>query len=178
MSKERNSHPARTNQKLYFARLQLDLLDAALRDDDFSAEPRALSCREAALWHLDSAIGAFMQELSRFYKVQPAATTPETLAAAMAAQGRVSPEADILLQLLAQPETWMARLRALHAACYRPVTLPDIAIEAESPARIAIPVQMTDSDQPLSEADVATLTHIHHALTQAIRDFRAELVEF
>lgn len=178
MSKDRNSFPARTNQKLYFARLQLDLMQAALAADDFAAEPRAMACREAAIWHLDAAVGAFMQELSRFYKVQPPVSTPEALTTVMAGQGRVSPEAGILAQLLADPASWYSQLRRLLAACHRPVELPDIAIEAADPARIAIPVRMTDSDLPLTEADQSLLQDIHHKLTQAIRDFRAELVEF
>ncbi len=179
MSKDRNMHPARTNQKLYFARLQLTQMEAALADSTaFDSEPRALSSREAAIWHLHSALGAFMQELSRFYKVQPAVTTPEAMAEAMAKRSQVSPEAQILLQLLDDPQSWLAQLRRLHDACYLPVALPDIAVEDESPARIAIPLVMTTEDAPLSEPDRAVLTLIHQALTQAIRDFRAELVEF
>lgn len=179
MSKERNSHPARTNQKLYFARLQLDLMQTALADAGaFDSEPRALSCREAAIWHLAAGLGAFMQELSRFYKVQPAATTPEALAEAMARRGQTAPEAAILLQLAEDPSSWLSSLRALERACYLPVTLPDLATEADSPARIAIPVVMTSEDAPLSAPDRDLLAGIHRALTQAIRDFRAELVEF
>lgn len=179
MSRERNSHPARTNQKLYFARLQLELLEAALADAGaFDSEPRALSCREAAIWHLHAGLGAFLQELSRFYKVLPTVSTPEALAEAMARRQQVSPETQILLQLAAEPDSWLARLRALHAACLLPVTLPDIATEDESPARIGIPVVMTEADAPLGEPDRAMLADILKALTQTIRDFRAELVEF
>lgn len=179
MSKDRNIFPARTNQKLYFARLQITAMEAALADSgSFDSEPRALSSREAAIWHLHSALGAFMQELSRFYKVQPAVATPEALAAAMAARQQVSPEAQVLLQLLDDPRSWLSCLRALNDACYRPVELPDIATEAESPARIAIPVVMTEADAPLSTPDRAMLGAIHQALTGAIREFRAELVEF
>lgn len=179
MSKDRNIHPARTNQKLYFARLQLAQMDAALADSNsFDSEPRAHSSREAAIWHLHSGLGAFMQELSRFYKVQPAVSTPEALAEAMAQRSQVSPEAQILLQLADSPQSWLACLRQLHAACYLPVALPDIATDDDTPARIAIPVIMTAEDAPLSEPDRAMLAHIHQALTQAIREFRAELVEF
>jgi len=179
MSKDRNIHPARTNQKIYFARLQLAQMEEALADSAaFDSEPRALSSREAAIWHLHSALGAFMQELSRFYKVQPAVSTPEALAAAMAKRQQVSPEAQILLQLLEDPRSWLSRLRALHDACYLPVALPDIATEDESPARIAIPVVMTGDDAPLSQPDRDALAVIQQALTQAIREFRAELVEF
>lgn len=179
MSKERNIHPARTNQKIYFARLQLEQLQVALADSSaFDSEPRALSCREAAIWHLHSALGAFMQELSRFYKVQPAVSTPEALAAAMAQRGQVSPEAEILLQLAEQPGSWLAQLRQRMAACYLPVALTDIATDEDSPSRMAIPVFNTSEDAPLSASDLDGLHHVQQALTQAIRDFRAELVEF
>lgn len=179
MSKDRNIFPARTNQKIYFARLQLAQMQAALADSTaFDSEPRALSCREAVIWHLSAGVGAFFQELSRFYKVQPAVNSPEALAEAMARRGQASPEAQILLQLLEDPDSWLSQLRRLETACYLPVALPDLAIEADSPARIAIPVVMTEDDAPLSEPDCARLEQIQRALTQAIRDFRAELVEF
>ena len=105
-------------------------------------------------------------------------TSPAALAEAMARRQQVSPETQILLQLAAEPDSWLARLRALHAACLLPVTLPDIATEDESPARIGIPVVMTEADAPLGEPDRAMLADILKALTQTIRDFRAELVEF
>lgn len=178
MSKERNSYPARTNQKLYFARLQLDLMQSALATGDFDREARALSCREAAIWHLGSALMAFLQELSRFYKVQPVVGTAQDLAAAMAARQQVSPEAQQLLQWADQPDSWLARLQRLQVRCHQPVALPDLEVEAESAARIAIPVLNTDDDAPLSAADQDDLLAIHRELTQAIRDFRAELVEF
>lgn len=179
MSKDRNIFPARTNQKLYFARLQLNLLADALADSTaFDSEPRAMSCREAAIWHLHAGLGAFMQELSRFYKVLPPVSTPAALAAAMAQRQQVSPEAEILQQLSEQPESWLSQLQQLYRATLLPVELPDLATEADSPARIGIAVINTAFDAPLSEPDRAALDAIHRALTQAIRDFRAELVEF
>lgn len=179
MSKDRNIFPARTNQKLYFARLQLGLVHEALADTNaFDSEPRALSCREAAIWHLHAGLGAFMQELSRFYKVIPPVSTPAALAAAMAQRQQVSPEAEILQQLSDLPDSWLSQLNQLYRATLLPVELPDLATEAESPARIGIAVVNTSVDSPLSQSDLATLDAIHRALTQAIRDFRAELVEF
>ncbi len=179
MSKERNIYPARTNQKLYFARLQLDLMQAAVQDTEaFDAQARALSCREAAIWHLHSALAAFMQELSRFYKVQPVASSVAALAEAMAKRQQVSPEAQVLQQLLDIPESWLAALVRLHATCYLPVALPDLEFEAESAARIAIPLVNMDADAPLSATDCDTLILIHRELTQIIRGFRAELAEF
>lgn len=179
MSKDRNIFPARTNQKLYFARLQLGLVHEALADTSaFDSEPRAMSCREAAIWHLHAGLGAFMQELSRFYKVIPPVSTPAALAAAMAQRQQVSPEAEILQQLSDLPDSWLSQLNQLYRATLLPVELPDLATEAESPARIGIAVVNTSVDSPLSQSDLATLDAIHRALTQAIRDFRAELVEF
>lgn len=179
MSKDRNIFPARTNQKLYFARLQLGLVHEVLADTNaFDSEPRAMSCREAAIWHLHAGLGAFMQELSRFYKVIPPVSTPAALAAAMAQRQQVSPEAEILQQLSDLPDSWLSQLNQLYRATLLPVELPDLATEAESPARIGIAVVNTSVDSPLSQSDLATLDAIHRALTQAIRDFRAELVEF
>jgi len=119
-----------------------------------------------------------MQELSRFYKVIPPVSSPAALAAAMAQRQQVSPEAEILQQLSELPDSWLSQLTQLYRATLLPIELPDLATEAESPARIGIAVVNTTVDSPLSQTDLATLDAIHRALTQAIRDFRAELVEF
>ena len=137
-----------------------------------------MSCREAAIGHLHAGLGAFMQELSRFYKVIPPVSSPAALAAAMAQRQQVSPEAEILQQLSELPDSWLSQLTQLYRATLLPIELPDLASEADSPARIGIAVVNTTVDSPLSQTDLATLDAIHRALTQAIRDFRAELVEF
>lgn len=179
MSKHRNPYPSRTNQKLYFARLQLDILAEALADSDaFDSESRALSAREAAIWHLHTGLAALFQELSKFYKVQPAAHSAQALRDAMAARGASSPEAEIILGLSEDSSSWVSRLSALSAACYEPVELPEMQFDDESPARIAIPLVMTEEDQPLSTSDLEGLQEIHRELTNMIRFFRAELVEF
>lgn len=179
MSKHRNPYPSRTNQKLYFARLQLDLISSALASpDDFDSEPRALAAREAAIWHLHAGLGALFQELSKFYKVQPAVRSAKALQEAMALRQQRSPEAEIILGLGDDPFSWVSRLKALIAACYEPVELPEMQFDDESPARIAIPLVMTEQDQPLSAIDLDGLQEIHRELTAIIRYFRAELVEF
>lgn len=179
MSKHRNPYPSRTNQKLYFARLQLDMLaEAMAAPEAFDSEPRALSAREAAIWHLHAGLAALFQELSKFYKVQPAARSAKALREAMDARGQRAPEAEIILGLAEDPFSWVSRLKDLIAACYEPVELPEMQFDDESPARIAIPLVMTEKDQPLSAIDLEGLQEIHRELTNIIRYFRAELVEF
>jgi hypothetical protein len=179
MSKLRNSFPSRTNQKLYFARLQLDMLAEAMANTEaFDSEPRALSAREAAIWHLHSGMGALFQELSKFYKVQPASRSAKALREAMAARGQRSPEAEIILGLAEDPYSWVSCLKDLTAACYETAELPEMQFDDESPARIAITMVMTEKDQPLSAIDLEGLHEIHRELTNIIRYFRAELVEF
>jgi len=136
----------------------------------FDSEPRAMSCREAAIWHLHAGLGAFMQELSRFYKVLPPVSTPAALAAAMAQRQQVSPEAEILQQLSEQPESWLSQLQQRYRATLLPVELPDLATEADSPARIGIAVINTAVDAPLSEPDRAALDA---ELNDAVARYRA-----
>lgn len=178
MSKHRNPYPARTNQKLYFARLQLDLMEQALTDDGFESESQAWSAREAAIWHLHTALDALCQELSRFYKLTVLAHSPKALADAMTQRHQCSPEAEHMLSLLQQPEGWMAHLQRLYDQCFEPVELPEMQFDEDSPARIAIPLVMQIDDAPLSPLDRDGLRRIHQELTELVRFFRAELVEF
>lgn len=178
MSRTRNFYPARTNQKIYFARLSLAAMDEALAADDFDARARAGAHREAAIWHLHRALAAFMQELSVFYKVQPPVETPEALTEALAARQNVSPEASWLLQQREDPSHWASELPRLYASCLQPIALPDLEVEAESAARIAIPLVAVDEQEALSSVDRQTLDHLVSGLTAFIRHARAELVEF
>lgn len=171
----------RTNQKLYFARLQLDRLQALLATrEGFAWEAEALSCREAAILHLHGAYLAFLQELVRFYKLTGPLLDSEALRRAMEAKGQVSPEVTVLQQLERTAASWLAALLQAHALC---LIAPDPA-PAEAPedepeaAGRAINLLAVSRDVPLSAADVEHLQCWQRELTAIIREFRREMAEW
>lgn len=171
----------RTNQKLFFARLQMDRLAQVLAEKSaFSWEAEALSCREAAILHLHGAYVAFLQELVRFYKLEGALTTSEAVRVAMAARGQVAPEITVLQQLEADSASWLtALLKAWQYCLLAPEPAPAVEEqdEPESPVR-AINLVTVAEDLPLSVADIENIAGWHRQLTGIIREFRSERVEF
>jgi len=180
------TNPGRTNQKLYFARLQQDLLAQVLAERRFDAEAKALSCREAVIYHLHGAYLAFLQELCRFYKLPLHLDSSEALRLAMAAKEQVSPEVTQFQQWEADPASWLAQLLAAHAELQRASEAVVVQPEDEELENAAgasrlmsgISIVHTDTDLPLSEPDLARLSQWHQSLTQAIREFRREMMEW
>lgn len=182
------TNPGRTNQKLYFAKLQLDLLVQALAAGGFEAEPQGLACREAVVFHLEGAYLSFLQELCRFYKLPLDLNSSEAIRLAMDAKGQISPEVTQLQQWEGDSASWLA---GLHAG-YRAIFEATEAVKAEPEAdgeeletsasgnhlMKEIRVVSTSADLPLSEPDIARLKDWHQSLTQAIREFRREMAEW
>ncbi|MCC2638652.1 MAG: hypothetical protein K0Q68_2371 [Moraxellaceae bacterium] len=169
----------RTNQKLYFARLQLDRVQALLAAQaPFSWEAEALSCREAAILHLHGAYIAFLQELVRFYKLPGPLMTSESVRLAMDAKGQVSPEITVLQQLEQRHDAWLAQLlRAQQECLIAPEPAPTLVEEEATDSR-AISVVVVAADTPLSRVDFDNLLRWHRELTTIIRDFRNEMAEW
>lgn len=169
----------RTNQKLYFARLQLDRLQALLEAREaFSWEAEALSCREAVILHLHGAYLAFLQELVRFYKLPGPLMASEAVRAAMAAKGQVSPEITVLQRLEQEPGSWLAQLLRAHQDCLIAPDVAPVAVEEEETGSRAISVVVVAADTPLSDTDTANLQRWLQELTGVIREFRREMQEW
>jgi hypothetical protein len=171
----------RTNQKLYFAKLQLDHIAQLLKEKTaFSWEAEALSCREAAILHLHGAYVAFLQELVRFYKLNGVLLGSEDVRLAMAARGQVAPEIAIFQQLEQRADSWLAALWRAHQRC---LIAPDPAPEeapsdaAESISR-GISLVTVAQDELLSAPDLQNIADWHRELTALIREFRSERVEY
>jgi hypothetical protein len=173
----------RTNQKLYFAKLQLERMQQlSVERIVFAWESEALSCREAVILHLHGAYLAFLQELVRFYKLQGPLFTSAALRDAMTAKGQVSPEIAVLQRLEQDSSSWLAHLQQAYAAC---LIAPDAAAPAvvetdadEDSAVRGISVVSVAADVPLSTGDVQALQSWHAELTAIIREFRREMAEW
>lgn len=178
----------RTNQKLYFAKLQLDRIAQLLKEKTaFSWEAEALSCREAAILHLHGAYVAFLQELVRFYKLNGVLLSSEDVRLAMAARGQVAPEIAIFQQLEQRADSWLAALLQAHHLCLiapDPVARSEQTSEAEEESEAAKPLALginlvtVAQDEPLSAPDLQSIAAWHRELTALIREFRSERVEY
>lgn len=171
----------RTNQKLYFARLQLDRMQQLLATKaGFAWEAEALAGREAVLFHLQGAYLALLQELAVFYRLQGELTSTEALRLAMAARDHVAPEVTILQQLERTPDSWLAAMLAAYQQCLRVGEARVAAPPEDEPESLgrAIGLVSVQQDEPLSEADMARLAAWQTALTAIVREFRSERVEF
>lgn len=171
----------RTNQKLYFARLQLDRIRPLLTEKSaYSWEAEALSSREAAILHLYGAYVSFLQELVRFYKLSGPLLSSEALRLAMSAKGQVSPEIAVFQNLEQNSESWLAGLLRAHQYCLvapDPAPLDAPEDEPESPGR-AIGLVVIARDEPLSARDLQDIQSWHRELTTIIREFRGEMAEW
>lgn len=171
----------RTNQKLYFAKLQLDRIVPLLAEKTaYAWEAEALSSREAAILHLHGAYISFLQELVRFYKLNGPLLSSEDLRLAMSTKGQVSPEIAVFQNLEQNHASWLAQLLQAHQRCLiapDPMLLEAPEDEPESLGR-AIGLVAINKDEPLSAPDVENIRSWHRELTIIIRDFRGEMAEW
>ena len=167
MSRVARLHADRTNQKLYFARL------ACQSAEQTEHVQHAQAQREAAVFHLHGALLAFLQELSRYYRLNETQPTFKSIEEAMAAKGQVSPEIVVLKQLA--QDGFIAELkRAYRLAQYAP---EPSAPEPENETSSNLIIKVTQSPQAWLP-DSKILREWHKELTELIEGFRNEMVEF
>lgn len=167
MSRVARFHADRTNQKLYFSRL------ACQQAEQTEHVQQAQAQREAAVFHLHGAVLAFLQELSRYYRLNDAQPTLKSIEELMAAKGQVSPEINVLQKLA--KDGFIAELkRAYRLAQYAP---EPSAPEPESETSSNLIIKVTQSPQAWLP-DSKILREWHRELTELIEGFRNEMVEF
>ena len=167
MSRVARFHADRTNQKLYFSRL------ACQHAEQTEHIQQAQAQREAAVFHLHGAVLAFLQELSRYYRLNDAQPTLKSIEELMAAKGQVSPEITVLQKLA--KDGFIAELkRAYRLAQYAP---EPSAPEPESETSSNLIIKVTQSPQAWLP-DSKILREWHRELTELIEGFRNEMVEF
>ena len=167
MSRVARFHADRTNQKLYFSRL------ACQQAEQTEHVQQAQAQREAAVFHLHGALLAFLQELSRYYRLNDCQPTLKSIEALMAAKGQISPEITVLRQLA--QDGFLAELkRAYRLAQYAP---EPTAPEPESETSSNLIIKVTQSPQAWLP-DSKILRDWHRELTELIEGFRNEMVEF
>lgn len=112
-------YPARTNQKLNFARLHLDALAQAQYSTSWNRHGLIESYNESVLFHLKGALEAFVREIGERYRLDVAQVhEPVQLQAQLEATGQESPELNELVLLATQSGSWLNRLERAYAACW------------------------------------------------------------
>ena len=118
----------RTNQKIFFAGLALENLRKAEAGEAMNAQALMQAEREAVLFHLHGAVLALCHEIADYYKLAEArAPRVELLLNQDVLQRSPTPELAELMEIAAQPESWLAQLLAAHAALFLPPQAPKTA---------------------------------------------------
>ena len=167
MSRVACFHADRTNQKLYFARLSCQ------QAEQTEHVQQAQAHREAAVFHLNGAVLAFLQELVRYYRLNDSNPTLKSIEELMAAKGQISPEVAILEQL--SKSGFIAELKRAYRLCQ--YTPEPSAPEPEQETSSNLIIKVTQSPQAWLP-DTKILREWHRDLTQLIDGFRNEMVEF
>lgn len=167
MTRVARYHADRTNQKLYFARL------ACQQASQLEHVQQVQALRESAVFHLQGAVLAFLQELVRYYKLSEMRPSLQNVEQHMADRGQISPEIQVLKQL--SQDGFLAELNHAYRACqYAP---EPSAPEPESETSSNLIIKVTQSPQAWLP-DVQILREWHAALVELIDGFRNEMVEF
>ena len=167
MSRVARFHADRTNQKLYFARLSCQ------QAEQTEHVQQAQAHREAAVFHLNGAVLAFLQELVRYYRLNDNNPTLKSIEELMAAKGQISPEVAILQQL--SKSGFIAELKRAYRLCQ--YTPEPSAPEPEQETSSNLIIKVTQSPQAWLP-DTKILREWHRDLTQLIDGFRTDMVEF
>lgn len=167
MSRVARFHADRTNQKLYFARLACQQAEQTEHVQQLQAH------REAAVFHLNGAVLAFLQELVRYYRLNDSQPTLKSVEEHMTAKGQVSPEIAVLQQLA--KHGFIAELKRAYRMCqYAPE--PSIP-EPEDETSSNLIIKVTQTPQAWLP-DSKIIREWHRDLTHLIDGFRNEMVEF
>lgn len=167
MTRVARYHADRTNQKLYFARL------ACQQAEQTDHVQQAQAHREAAVFHLQGALLAFLQELVRYYRLNDLSPTLKSIEELMAAKGQVSPEVTVLQHL--SKDGFLAELKRAYRLCQYAPEPSSPQPEDETSSNLIIKVTQTPQAWL---PDTAILREWHRDLTQLIDGFRNEMVEF
>ena len=170
-----NEYYTRTNQKIYFAGLLLDTWKQAEEGRAATAQAQVMALREAVLFHLYGAVLALGHEIAGYYRTGGLEQIRvESLLEQQRQQQAPSPEFTELLELAAQPASWLARLLEAHAALFAaPVPVDSARLPAPSDGLIAT-VSVDEPVVPLAQAE---LQHWRQQLKELALRFRESLTE-
>ncbi|WP_027896819.1 DUF6586 family protein [Zestomonas thermotolerans] len=164
----------RTNQKIYFAGLALEAWKRAEEGQAMNVPALVQAEREAALFHLYGAVLGLCHEVAGYYRLpQAGAPRVELLLSPAVLEATPTPELAELLELVQQPETWLAQLLAAHAALFQPPRAPKTAkVDPALPL-----IQSVSLDEEAPPVARETLEEWRQQLKQLVLRFRESLSE-
>ena len=146
----------RSNQKIYFVGLSLEALTRA-EDGRAMNSPALLQAgRESALFHLYGALLGLCHEIAGFYRL-PQANAPraELLLTREVLETIAIPELAEMVELAHNPETWLAKLLAAHAALFEPPRAPRKPKgDVTQPLIVAVNLDEQEPEQELSREEL------------------------
>ncbi|WP_448632826.1 MULTISPECIES: DUF6586 family protein [Pseudomonas fluorescens group] len=146
----------RTNQKIYFAGLSLEAL-ARAEDGRAMNSPALLQAgRESVLFHLYGALLGLCHEIAGFYRLPQAnASRAEQLLTREVLETLAIPELAEMVELAHNPETWLAKLLAAHAALFQPPRAPrKTKGDVTQPLIVAVNLDEEEPEQVLSREEL------------------------
>ena len=146
----------RTNQKIYFAGLSLEAL-ARAEDGRAMNSPALLQAgRESVLFHLYGALLGLCHEIAGFYRLPQAnASRAEQLLTREVLETLAIPELAEMVELAHNPETWLAKLLAAHAALFEPPRAPRKPKgDVTQPLIVAVNLDEEEPEQVLSREEL------------------------
>lgn len=164
----------RTNQKIFFAGLALESLRKAEAGEAMNPQALAQAEREAVLFHLYGAVLGLCHEVAGYYKLAEAnAPRVELLLNRSVLQASPTPELAELMEIAQQPESWLARLLAAHAALFQPPQAPKAA-KVDPTLPLISTVSVEEEQAPLSRDELESW---RQQLKQLVLRYRESLSE-
>lgn len=163
----------RTNQKLYFCRLSCRAAESSANKQLYQGD-----C-ETAIFHLQGALLAFLQELSHYYGLNLAQPTIASIKSELAERTQVSPEIQRLEQLM--QNGFLAEIHRAYERCqYAPkpdapeVATPQASKQDSSNDLIVNVVTLSNQWLP----DDATIREWRQQFLTLIEQLRAGMAEY
>lgn len=170
-----NERYTRTNQKIYFTGLALE----ACRKAEAARSANALALiqaeREAAIFHLYGALLGLCHEIAGYYRMPRADVLQvELLLDPRVLETAPSPELSELIELAAQPDSWLAQLMTCYQGLYRPPSEPRES--KPDPRLVLIEAVSLQEDEPVLSLE--QIEAWRQSLKQLVMRFRETLVEW
>lgn len=159
----------RTNQKLYFVRLNCQLAE---QSDDVQLKQCHL---ESAILHLYGGYLAFLQEIARYYNLQIGYPSLEKISNALKIKTQISPEV-VRLMRLTQTDFLGEITQAWQSVQYKAVPA-DISNEIleDNTATLKIPVFDVMQNEPINKA-AQSLSNLGVSIDM-VRQWREQLID-
>jgi len=160
----------RTNQKLNFARIHVDALQAAQLSNSWDQHAMIESYHESALFLMASAYSAFLKELAEKYRFNPDAVTDLVdLQRLLDKSVQESPELIELLALESNAQSWLSKMLSAYQGCWSASDRFSHSAQAKGAVKTA---------SSLSEIHVVQINPDHADDADMLVQYRAWLTDF